>query len=575
MFLKKQLIWLIFAVFLLTPTHAQVVFSEIMFDVPGADYNDEFVELFNCSDSAVDLSGWQFSDSTGIDQITDAGEGLILQAGQFAVILDGSYFGHSTTYDSVIPPQALIVTIDDGAFGSNGLSNSQPERLSLIDASGREVAAYRYTIDNAPGYSDEKIDLCAGDEIENWANSLVLGGTPGFRNSVSPADYDIGFPEKGLQITPRSVIRQGQTVQAWLFFANLGRYDFNAPVHFTVFIDLNENGALDALEPLLWDETQNVQLPPGKKDSLSFDFTPEFSGRLQMVARLHSDLDQKAENNTITKSLPVIGDEHSLKINEIKFLTFDKEPEWIELFNAGKETVFLQDWSIADKRDTALIASSDTLGPGGFKVLTGDSALIAFYQLDTSAVLVLPEFPTLNNDQDIVYLLTPWGDWAEQVPYKKSWLWGEENRTPSLERINPLIDARLESNWGPCAARQGATPGKANSLFEPLHYSRLKLNIHPNPFSPDGDGFEDNAIISLQIPAKAAKIRVTVYDILGRKVRDLTDNRFAGQTTQLIWNGRDNRQEKVRVGVYIVFAQILDDTNGIIQEAKTTVTVAR
>lgn len=560
---------------LLARSFAQVVFSEIMFDVPGADYDDEFVELYNCSASPVDLAGWQFSDSSGYDFIVDAGQGTVLQPGQFAVLLDGSYFGHSATYDTLIPPTALILSIDDNAFGSNGLSNSHGERLSLINASGREVAVYRYSPDNVPGYSDEKINLCAGDDSSNWANSLRLWGTPGFKNSVTPEDYDLGFEQNALHFKPQSAVKKGQRVQAELVFANTGKKLFDAPVRFTVFVDFNGNSRADPLEPVLLQRQKDIRLDVTQRDSLHFNFAADFSGALSVVALLISGQDQNPANNKVSAQLLVIDQTVPLKINEIKFLTQKGEPEWVELYNAGSQEINLRDWALTDAKDTARIEQNVTILPNKFKVLSDDSSLLNFYAMADSDLLIVARMPTLNNDADVLYLLAPWEDWIDQVPYEKSWLWGEENRLPSLERINPKIDGRMESNWGPCVAEQGATPAKVNSLFEPLHVSFLKLHVDPNPFSPDGDGFEDNTIVSLQLPTNAARVRATIYDILGRKIITLFDDRLMGQTGQLIWNGMDARKRRVRTGIYIVFVQILDDRNGILQEAKTTIDVAR
>ena len=75
------------------PLKAQVTFTEVMFDLEGADYHDEFIEVYNLSTTdSVNFTGWYLSDSTNIDRLTEAGEGISLAPLSFAVILDGSYF---------------------------------------------------------------------------------------------------------------------------------------------------------------------------------------------------------------------------------------------------------------------------------------------------------------------------------------------------------------------------------------------------------------------------------------------------------------------------------------------------
>ena len=85
------------------PLDAQVTFSEIMFDPATNENHDEFVELFNLSatDSA-DLNGYFFSDGEGIDKLLPLSGSSRIPPNSFALILDGSYPGNSSTYDSVL-----------------------------------------------------------------------------------------------------------------------------------------------------------------------------------------------------------------------------------------------------------------------------------------------------------------------------------------------------------------------------------------------------------------------------------------------------------------------------------------
>ena len=167
----------------------QVVLSEILFDPATSEQSDEFVEIVNLStEEWVDLSGWRVGDDSGDDGLIDAGQGLMLGPGQYAVILDGDYHGLSTTYDGVIPPEALVVTIDGTALGDAGLSNSRAETVVLLDATGCRVSAYTYSPGNREGYSDEKVRLEGGNTAANWMDSLKPGGTPGAPNSVMAAE---------------------------------------------------------------------------------------------------------------------------------------------------------------------------------------------------------------------------------------------------------------------------------------------------------------------------------------------------------------------------------------------------
>jgi len=337
---------------------AQVTFSEVMFDVVGSDAHDEFIELYNLSATeSIDLSGWKLSDSLAQDELTDAGMGLLLQPGRFAVILDGSYWTNSDTYQDIIPAEALVITIDDAALGSGGLTNTKGKRLSLLDANGNEVTAYRYSPDNQPGYSDEKILLPGDNNPQNWANSTVLGGTPGYRNSVSPYDYDLGFTEGALVYHP-ALMRRLRTVQVEGFLRNTGLRAFNQPFQLLLYIDDDQNGRHDGGEEILLEREETAHLAPNDTIVFTAQWTPQNAGVFLLTAQITAANDENRSNNKITVEIPVVESLETVCINEIKFLTFEGEPEWIELLNTGDQPLTLKDWGIADSRDTCWI---DTL----------------------------------------------------------------------------------------------------------------------------------------------------------------------------------------------------------------------
>jgi len=183
-----------------TLSYGQVILNEVMFDPDGSEHMDEFVEILNLSETdSVDLTGWRVGDGSGEDGIVDAGEGVVLLPGQYGVVFDADYFGRSTLYDYLIPDEALVLTVDGSTLGSGGLSNSTAETVMLFDAAGFVVAQYTYSVGNLSGHSDEKVDPGGLDIPENWEDSAVLNGTPGFQNSVCASVYP---PELEVSVSP-------------------------------------------------------------------------------------------------------------------------------------------------------------------------------------------------------------------------------------------------------------------------------------------------------------------------------------------------------------------------------------
>jgi cytochrome c peroxidase len=70
------------------------------------------------------------------------------------------------------------------------------------------------------------------------------------------------------------------------------------------------------------------------------------------------------------------------------------------------------------------------------------------------------------------------------------------------------------------------------------------LNIYPNPFNP---------VTRIDYTVNdASRIRITVYDVAGRRVRTLVDETTPAGAHSTTWNGRDARDARVAAGVYFV-----------------------
>ena len=145
-----------------------ITFSEIMFK-PNAS-NSEFIELYNASPAeAIDLAGFKIKYYTSSpDNIIDAGNGTVLQPESYAVIFEGDYDFATGIYNGLIGPNALVLIIDNNAFGSSGMSNSSDRIVRLFNAADDSLDARTYTANNGSGVSDEKI-------IMNKATPTAIG----------------------------------------------------------------------------------------------------------------------------------------------------------------------------------------------------------------------------------------------------------------------------------------------------------------------------------------------------------------------------------------------------------------
>jgi archaellum component FlaF (FlaF/FlaG flagellin family) len=304
---------------------AQITISEVMFDVSTNESHDEFVEIFNLSESdSMDVSGWSFSDSSGVDEIIPYSGSTIIGPRSFAVILDGSYLENSSTYDSVIPDSVVIFTIDDRAFGSSGLSNSKSEFISVINANGDTLSSYRYSVGNKPGFSDEKIILELKNDTTNWKDSKVAGGTPGYKNSVTPPDWDLGFEESSLE-TPH-LLFENDSIQIEVVLINYGIKAVDDTIEIMCFLDKDEDIRYSEKDILI-EKNYLYSEQWFERFIIRFNWNYLPAGEHLLVVNLNYPLDQNSENDIISKNITVLMRSSKLYINEIKFLTLEDEPE--------------------------------------------------------------------------------------------------------------------------------------------------------------------------------------------------------------------------------------------------------
>ncbi len=89
-----------------------------------------------------------------------------------------------------------------------------------------------------------------------------------------------------------------------------------------------------------------------------------------------------------------------------------------------------------------------------------------------------------------------------------------------------------------------ALPNYGLTLEENLIPQSYALSQNfPNPFNP-------GTLIRYQLPEKA-KVALTIYNLLGRKVRTLVNAELEPGFKSVYWDGRDDRGRQVAAGVYL------------------------
>jgi len=90
-----------------------------------------------------------------------------------------------------------------------------------------------------------------------------------------------------------------------------------------------------------------------------------------------------------------------------------------------------------------------------------------------------------------------------------------------------------------------------------------QVQAAPNPFTPNGDGINDEAIIHYSLLALSTPrpVEVALYDLSGRRVRVLFAGQEAnGRYTDKAWDGRDDRGQAVPPGLYVARVFVSGDS---------------
>ena len=227
---------------------------------------NEFVELYNPTDTAIDLSVWTIDDGDAVDVLTAWTDSSLLaldpslvigsswlQAGGYAVVLDPEYTDTVPTGGFVMPYQfgegTLILTVGNTTIG-DGLTTTDPLVLCSPDGDTSTFGTPTDTTDSIPcdpgdGTSWERIDVNGPDTVSNWmACRDTAGCTPGAANSITTF-LDLALT--GIALADSSATEPGEPLFVAVGVANSG-FRLSVECSVCVFLDGNGNAVNDAGE---------------------------------------------------------------------------------------------------------------------------------------------------------------------------------------------------------------------------------------------------------------------------------------------------------------------------------------
>jgi len=167
----STLFLLLFIPYCFAANPLDVAINEIAWMGTEVSYNDEWIELYNNTNSSLNIDGWVLKAADGTPKINLGG----------TVPISDFYLLERTDDDTL--PEILAEQIYTGALGNSG------ENLRLFDSSGNLIdqvdsSSGWFSGDNSTKQTMERINSKApGNDASNWQTSQNPGGTPKAKNS--------------------------------------------------------------------------------------------------------------------------------------------------------------------------------------------------------------------------------------------------------------------------------------------------------------------------------------------------------------------------------------------------------
>ncbi|MBD3422569.1 MAG: hypothetical protein GF398_20830 [Chitinivibrionales bacterium] len=503
----------------------------------------EFIEFCNFGALSFALDGLYLTDGSDSDSVvarqtpiagheTCIYNSTSLPPGRCALILDRDYSSTAPAHNHPIDSGAILLTVTNATLGS-GLTNS------------RGVVLYRGTGSRIDTIIAAAVD--AGQELSLSAGAFTLSPSSQSHegHSLIPARLLLAPPHYHHTQHKTSAGHFEHIHDGWIFETDLTEsQDRSAAVCSVVALAAHVSTA-GAASIYAGDSVNAntllspVQLQP-QASPIRTSFRVPFDTTHYRICIETPAISFCRDINTSVFQVPA----GIIRFSEIFPAKTEMAPEWIEVYNTGSIDVDLQDWRLADRRDTASIASTSLIVPANaYHLITRDAHLFLSAYPDLTAVTTeLDDWITLNDYGDTLYLVDKFGAVQDSLSYESDWF--EDWLNGGLERIDFALSGFNRKAW---AQTDSATPGTDNALAS--WRNDATLEIGPIPFTPDGDGRDDLLRITLSYPSDA-KVEVSILGFNGKELI-----RFDRITRRSIrWTGYIAKNVKAAPGPIFVIA---------------------
>lgn len=528
-----------------------VVVNEFMYNPPGSAENEEFVELLNTGPDTVNLENW-----------TNSGK-LITDAPLFLMPDSSLILAKDTTrlkifLDSVGVFYNCCPMIQQKG-GWDALSNSS-DNIVIKNALGETVDSVGYSSVSCADNTGRTLERPSG--VISWRPTTAncspnIGGspcncTPGYDLSLVYIDVNPSTP------TSEDIITLSPQVK------NNGRYPLAGSLSLWVEkVTSNDTFTVDSTV---------ISLPtiqPGETETSSYTISHLDTGLYRINGLLPPD---DVPSNNSRSFYKRVEQPYHILISEILTNALGSETvcpggacnEFIELYNFGDEPINLAGWLVTDGDETDTICPWETseLGLINREGLIYDTTVIAPksfalildrdyvagnmpYNIPPGVLILTTNDNDLGNglsDSDTIKLMTP----GKSVVSVRPGL-----TTYAADGYSYIRCALAQSGNFMVSPVLYGTPGYYTSEAEGEFFD---ITVDPESFNPEHwDPQKGQTKIRLSFP-RSSLYSLRIYDLKGRLVKELVREKDT-PVSEVIWNGRDNNNKVVPLGVYVVVGE--------------------
>ncbi len=510
--------------------------------------NAEYIEVFNRSEHAIDLTNWRLTDGSSSATFSSK------------ILLPNAYL----ILTSTVSPSDISSFGDVLSLSNFPTLNNDGDALVIRSSTGLLLDSVGYSSDwyldsdkKEGGWSLELIDPsnpCG--ENENWiASENPNGGSPGIQNSVFANKPDLTSP-KLLSAIPLS--------------STVLRLKFNEKLENE--IPLRASFQIDPEVTITSVSFVSASLKEIDIHVDSLLAQTLYTVTIQNVRDCNQNVIRQ-DFNSYEFGLPEPAEPMDVVINEILFNPRPTGVDFVEIVNTSSKFFNIKDWALSNIEDgvllnTRIISSENILlKPNAYLAITQDGNVLKgeYVNAHEETFLNISSLPSLNDDEGSIVLTNDDGNLLDNLQYIKTWhsVFIKDQEGVSLERVSFTAPTQESQNWKSASSIVGyATPGYVNSNAREQALQDEAVTVEPKAFNPI-NGQPNFTQIQFQFDQGGYVANIKIFDSQGHLIKHIANNEVLGTQGFFRWDGDRDDGNKARAGYYMVLFEVFNSSGQV------------